>query len=228
MSSFTNKAPKLTYFKFEAAAEKARLAFVCAGVPFEDNRIGFDEFKAIKETLPNKQLPILELENGEIVAQSMAIARYAAALGDGSLYPVRDVKKCLAIDVLIGLFDDDSRAFTPGLYMGMMPEKFGYPEGYNKTDEGGAKIKELRETYLAQDLPEYMGHLAAAIDKNGGPFLVGSTLTLADLFWLPRIRYLRKGVADHIPADCLNAYPKVLAWEEAVMKVPAIQAWYAA
>jgi hypothetical protein len=35
---------KLTYFNIAGAAEKVRLAFVLAGIEFEDHRIAFDEW----------------------------------------------------------------------------------------------------------------------------------------------------------------------------------------
>jgi glutathione S-transferase len=79
---------------------------------------------------------------------------------------------------------------------------------------------------VATDLPRYMQHLSAALAHNGGPFLTGGGITLADVWWLPRVRYLSAGVATHIPVSCLEVYPEVLAWKERMMTEPKIAAWY--
>eukprot|EP00961_Rhodomonas_salina_P287661 3886717-Rhodomonas_salina.3 len=71
-----------------------------------------------------------------------------------------------------------------------------------------------------------MQHLSEAIKENGGKFACGDTLTIADLQWYPQLRYFTKGVADHVPSDCLNAYPEVLAYMERVLAVPQIKEWY--
>ena len=91
---------------------------------------------------------------------------------------------------------------------------------------GKALVKKIREDWLATDLPRYMKFLSTALAENGGPFLTGSTITLADVWWLPRIKYLTAGIATHIPTTCLEAYPAVLAWKECMMAVPKIAAWY--
>ena len=39
-------------------------------------------------------------------------------------------------------------------------------------------------------------------------------------------RYFTKGVADHIPTDCLNVYPEVVAYMERMLAVPEIKEWY--
>jgi len=43
---------KLTYFDIEGVAEPIRLALVLSGIPFEDHRIKFDEWPAMKPTTP--------------------------------------------------------------------------------------------------------------------------------------------------------------------------------
>jgi glutathione S-transferase len=215
----------LTYFPIEGVAEKVRLALSVAGVPFQDVRVSFPEFAKMKADLPNGQLPVMTIRGKEI-SQSDAMVRWAARQGDGALYPVDDVNKCLDIDIVLGILADDARAFGPALYAGMLPEKYGYPKDFQKTPEGAELVKTLREAYLAADLPNYMKLFTASIAKSGGPFLCGSSITLADICWLPRIRYLQKGVADHISKDCLAGFPEVLAWETEVMKHPAVAKWY--
>jgi hypothetical protein len=42
-------------------SEKVRLTLSVVGVPFEDKRVQFSEFGAMKASLPNGQLPVLEV-----------------------------------------------------------------------------------------------------------------------------------------------------------------------
>ena len=88
-------------------------------------------------------------------------------------------------------------------------------------------VQMLREKFVKEELPVYMGHLSKAVQDSGGPFLCGDIVSLADLCWLPRLRYLRSGIADHVPTDCCDAFPVVMAWIDAVMEVPGVKAWYA-
>jgi glutathione S-transferase len=225
MSSF-QQSIKLSYFNIEGPAEKVRLALTVAGVPFEDVRVNFADWPALKPTTPGGQLPVMEIGGGKMVTQSGAMARYAARLGDGSLYPVDDVDKCFLIDRLIGMQEDDARDFSVPLYMGMNPSKFGYPDGYGKTDEGKEMCKNMREAFVADSVPKTAKLLMQQLKESGGPFLCGAGLTLADLYWLPRLRYLTAGIADHVDPKCLDAFPEVLAYKEAMMNVPAIKKWY--
>merc|ERR1719319_508185 len=49
-----------------------------AGVDFNDKRIEFGTLDPLKPSLPYKQLPTLELEDGTVLGQSIAIGRYLA------------------------------------------------------------------------------------------------------------------------------------------------------
>ncbi|XP_019644570.1 PREDICTED: glutathione S-transferase 1-like [Branchiostoma belcheri] len=68
---------KLTYFNARGRAEPARLLFVAADVEFEDVRVTFEEWPALKETTPMGGLPTLEVD-GVTLCQSLAIARFVA------------------------------------------------------------------------------------------------------------------------------------------------------
>ncbi|CAH1247069.1 HPGDS [Branchiostoma lanceolatum] len=68
---------KLTYFDARGRGEPTRLIFAAAGVEFEDKRLTFEEWPAIKPTTPMGGLPLLEVD-GVTLCQSLAIARFAA------------------------------------------------------------------------------------------------------------------------------------------------------
>ena len=127
---------------------------------------------------------------------------------------------------MIHILDDDVRDFSPALYMGMRPTKYGRAEDFPKTDEGAAMVKSMRMGYAENDLPRTMNLLTAQLKKSGGPFLCGAEMSLADVFWLPRLRYLQAGICDHLPTTCLDTFPEILAWKQALMDHPIVAKHY--
>eukprot|EP00933_Yihiella_yeosuensis_P048276 TRINITY_DN4438_c1_g2_i1.p1 TRINITY_DN4438_c1_g2~~TRINITY_DN4438_c1_g2_i1.p1 ORF type:complete len:228 (-),score=58.01 TRINITY_DN4438_c1_g2_i1:142-825(-) len=224
-------APKitLTYFNIEAAAEKARLALVMTGTEFEDKRVSFEEWGALKPTTPYGQLPIMEVTNDDgskqVFAQSVAMMRWAAAKFDPerTLYPA-DPDKMLEVEEMIGLSDDMARAWTPCLYMGMGDRhtNFGHPAEWPQKAE---TVKALREKFLSEQLPTFMKFFSQKLEKTGA-FFCGDKPTIADLQILVQLRYFTKGVADHVPADCLSPYTTVTAWIDRMLAIPQLKAWY--
>ncbi|KAK3102255.1 hypothetical protein FSP39_009942 [Pinctada imbricata] len=65
----------LTYFNGRGRAELSRLIFAATKTPFEDKRIGGDDWTKFKPKVPNGQLPVLEV-GGKMLPQSMTIARF--------------------------------------------------------------------------------------------------------------------------------------------------------
>merc|ERR1719215_1986328 len=151
--------------------------------------------------------------------------RYIARRFDttGALYPA-DADASLEVEEVLGLSDDIARDWVPALYMGMGDRhtKYGHPAEFaQKADT----VKAMREKFVAEDLPKWMGFLGSKLDKNGA-FLAGPNVTIADLQVLSQLRYFTKGVADHVPKDCLEAYPKITAWMAKMHAVPEIKKWY--
>jgi len=88
---------KLTYFGGKGRAEPCRLAFHIGGVAFEDERINFEQFMALKPKLPFGTVPAVTVDNVQS-AQSAAILRYAGKLG--GLYPA-DPVQALQVDCFL-------------------------------------------------------------------------------------------------------------------------------
>jgi len=219
---------KLTYFPLEAAAEKVRLALVMTDTPFEDVRIPFAEWQALKESgkTPYGQLPIMEVTEGgktTIFAQSGAMMRWIARQFDATekLYPA-EASMTLAVEECLGLAEDLAAAWKPSLYLGMRHTVYGYPEDWPEKAE---KVKEMREKFLAQSLPQFMGFMTKKLE-TGGPYFCGNDITIADLQILPQLRYFTKGVADHVPKESLAPYPVITAWMDRMHAHPKIKAWY--
>jgi len=219
---------KLTYFNIEAAAEKVRLALIMTGTPFEDNRIDFEAWKTLKPTTPFGQLPMMEVTEDDgskkTFAQSVAMMRWVARKFDktGHLYPA-DADAGLEIEEVLGLSDDMAREWTPALYMGMgRHTKFGHPEDFPEKD---AAVKMMREKFITDELPRFMGFLSAKLEKTGA-YLCGPNPTIADLQILAQLRYYTKGVADHVPKDCLEPFTAVTGWMAKMYEIPEIKKWY--
>ncbi len=87
---------KLIYFDISGKAESTRLALRWGGIPFDDVRLTREEFRECKDTFPNGQVPVLELD-GYFYCQSNSIFRYACKLS--GLYP-SDPKEALIVDAV--------------------------------------------------------------------------------------------------------------------------------
>ncbi|KAH3876412.1 probable glutathione S-transferase 9 [Dreissena polymorpha] len=70
---------KLIYFDLRGRGEIPRLLFTAAGVDFVDERIDDQEkwFKVLKAKMPQRALPVLEVD-GKKLSQSLTICRYLA------------------------------------------------------------------------------------------------------------------------------------------------------
>ena len=203
---------KLEYFAIEGVAEQVRIALSVASVPFDDIAFPFSEWAERKPGTKYGQVPELTLPNGVLVTDSLAMLRLAGeADAEGKLYPADDVAKRIKIEMALGLVGDLTRAWNPCIYVSMRPVMFGHPPKEEWSD-ADATVKKLRESFMADAFPRYMGYFVDMIKENGDAFLVGEDLTIADISAYQQISYFRKGITDHVPKECLEAYPAVLAW----------------
>ena len=218
---------KLSYFDIEGAAEPVRLAFILAGIPFEDDRIKFPQWPEFKKTTPYGQVPVLQVDDEPLKTQSPAMMRWAASVNPSkNLYPA---DKLYQIEEASGLLGDMKRSWSPCLYISMKPTTFGYPSDYPKTPEGAAKVESMRTEWISNELPQYLGYISDMIDKNGGTWLAGGdSPTIADCEAIPAIRNYMRGHLDHVPSDCVaKASPKVAAYVERFCALEEIAGRYA-
>lgn len=214
---------KLTYFNIEGAAERVRLALVLAGLPFEDERIQFPQWVEMKKTSKYGQLPLLTVNDGAAIPQSLAMMMVAVDHAE-FLFP-QNLKERLKVTEVLGLAGDFEKSWTPSLYIGMRPTIFGYEEGSQGTTAGKERTKKLRQTFVAGDLKKFLGYYTNLLNETGA-FFCGDKPTLADCYILPQLRAFQKGHIDHVPTDCLEDFPVVKQWIARMMAVPQVKEWY--
>jgi glutathione S-transferase len=212
---------KVTYFPHEGSGEKVRLALAVAGIPFNDERIARADFPKLKPSTKYGQLPMMTINEITQVAQSEAMLRYVGRLG--GLYPA---EHALIIDEAIGLVGDLLRAWRPAFKFPKEAVDYGHPEHFEKTEEGKAVAKSLREKFVATELPKYLGYFQDILGDHS--FLVGDEPTIADCMLVPALQDFTRGTWEHIPVTCLDTHPKVTAYIARFLELPKVKAYYAA
>ncbi len=197
---------RLTYFNFPFwRAETSRLALHIGGIEFEDVRLGGDDFRAKKAAgdFPYGQLPILEVD-GRVFAQSVGIAKFCGKLS--GLYPKDDDLAALQVDEFL-----DAAAQITSFVNPSMREK--------DPDKRAA----LREELGKETFP----HWLSLLEKRMGPgdYLVGESLTVADLAIWRLMGWLTGGVLDGIPKDLLKSHTRLEAHFKRIDGREDIRAW---
>ena len=223
-SSTTMPKIKLTYFDIEGAAEPVRLALALAGQEYEDERINFPDWAGLKPKMPHGQLPVMQIDGGDMKTQSGAMIRWVGHECSKTLYPL---DKIYEVEEAVGVVGDFQRAWQPCLYISMRPQIFGYPEGFSSTDEGKEKVKVMRTKFVKEELPLYLGHLEDMLKASGGKWLVkGDEPTIADCMAVSLLRSFTKGHVDHVDTKCLETHPKVVDYVKNFCELPQIKGRY--
>jgi glutathione S-transferase len=211
---------KLTYFNIKGAGEPIRLACALNQVDFEDVRVSSEEWQKIKPSSKFGQLPMFELDDGTVMAQSCAILRYVGSCGNGKALPTDPLDR-FKVDEALELCVEFGIAWGPCLYMFWTPEKYGFENGYGDTEEGKARRKAMREYFVGNTLKDYAAKFTKMIVDNGG-FLAGATPSIADCHLVPRLEGLTAGYIDDVPPTCLDAYPELQAYISRFNSVPEV------
>ena len=69
---------------------------------------------------------------------------------------------------------------------------------------------------------------AESLAANGGPYVSGPTLTIADLMVDSVVGMIASGQFDYIPASYLEAWPALVAANELVKEAEVVKAYHAA
>ncbi|CAG7630761.1 unnamed protein product, partial [Allacma fusca] len=204
--SFEMPQYKLTYFNLAAAAEPIRWAFKVGGVEFEDERLNPADWPKLKKSgrFPGESLPLLEID-GVVYTQSNAILRY---LGNTFGLTGENALDNLTLDQVLDVIGDAKQFFR--LWM---------------VENNPEKKQEAREVFVNEKVPLCFRQLQAIITaKSGGPFILGSKLTFADLYLATTINNWL-GFGHATTAQLTTEYPALGKLKEAVENVPEIKAW---
>lgn len=179
------------------------MAFVVAGVEFEDNRLASDAWASLKPHTPFGALPILEVEGKPAVSQTNAILTYIGRKYE--LLP-RDEWEGLRLQSLLEAAEE--LRYT-------IAKTFGIKDA----DE----LKRRRAELVEGPIRNWGTHMEKQIV---GPFAAGEQIGVADIKLFVMLGWLKKGVLDHIPADVLDHLPKLQALFENVKNHPKVVDWY--
>lgn len=189
---------KYTYFNLRGRGETVRLCFAAGGIPYEDKRVEFKDWGALKPTAaPWGTLPILEVD-GRPIGQSMTIARYVA----------REAGLCGKTSMEQALIDSVVDSTTD------IREKM--IEVHFKPDDQKADAqKAFQEKTLTPTLTN-MEKLAASNKEKPGVF-VGSKITLADIHFFSVVEMLTSKAPT-----ILSTYPTLKKIYDGVAANPKI------
>ena len=207
---------KLTYLDIKGFAEPIRLALSILNIPFEDERISYDEIAKRRSTFPFGQVPVLEVD-GVIYGQSNAILRWAGR--QGHLYADEFQLQC---DAILSCIDDINKSLSPQWYGHALGRCPGTGE---KLVPFTTEQKQAVEKHLNRDvLPGHFSMLAKQLGSNA--YFCGSTLTIADLKWYVVGSGLLDGnYCEGISKTVLNEFPSLLELVERVGHHPKVAEW---
>uniref|UniRef100_A0A8C5PBM5 glutathione transferase n=1 Tax=Leptobrachium leishanense TaxID=445787 RepID=A0A8C5PBM5_9ANUR len=186
---------KLTYFNFKGRAELIRYIFAYKNTEYEDVRVEFSEWPALKPSIPYGQLPVLEID-GVTYHQSLAIARYLAK--QAGLIGKTDLENA-RIDAIIDSIDDFISAFP-----------------WTEPDENLKKQKQ--DEYIKNNAPRLLEGLAKSLgDKS---YFVGDSVTWADFHW----DCISEGL-EHFDPNFAKEHANLQALKKRVRSIPTIATW---
>ncbi|XP_050424780.1 glutathione S-transferase-like [Adelges cooleyi] len=192
---------KLTYFDVPGLAEPIRFLMAYLDIDFEDNRIGYQTWSAVKPSMPFGKVPILEID-GQVLNQSSAITRYLAR--KAGLAGIDDWESML-IDIAV----DNVHDFRHEIAVYVFTERKNCD-----AESNSSKIKEITKFYMEK--------FESIVTINKG-FFVNGKLTWADLFFVA----ISDTLSDMAKIDILEGRPNLQTLKTQVLSIPQIKTWVA-
>eukprot|EP01038_Epipyxis_sp_PR26KG_P015210 gene15210-20489_t len=214
----SKKSLKLYYFDIPGKGEAIRLACAYSGLEFEDIRMDGAQFTGMKNQgkLPFGQLPVLEVDEKDIIPQTASILRYIGKLS-GKLYS-DDPVMAGRIDAILDAEND--------LFTGLSVSRYKERMGFECLDE--ATIASVRKSLNDIILPKHLANLEAfAKSSKSGWIAGGDCPSIADFALVPRLQWLASGVNEGISTDILKPYPYLNKMILKLLSEPSIVSYYA-
>ncbi|KPI99798.1 Glutathione S-transferase 2 [Papilio xuthus] len=192
------KNVKVTYFDGAGTAEAIRWLLAYGGQEFEDIRVGFADWPALKPKTPHGVMPLLEFD-GKVYGQSFAICRY---LGKKFNLGGKTLEEDLVIDQNVDFYAD---VRSKGI------QSFWEPD---------ASIKAVKQEALVNTVyPELLPKLDKIIRENNGHMALGR-LTWADFAFAGFYDGFKQ---QSLIPDFDEKYPSFKKLRETVANLPAIK-----
>ncbi|KAG1662030.1 Hematopoietic prostaglandin D synthase [Nymphon striatum] len=189
----------ITYFDAKGRAELSRIILTYKGVDFEDVRLTQEEWAKVKPTLPTGQVPVLTLEDGTMLPQSLAISRYLAREHD--LVGRTNLEAAFADAIVDGIVD---------MFKDFALLVFGTEDQKKATKEA-----------LLISVPKALAIFETSFEKKGTDYLVGDQITWADLSMALTIDVLGEYLGEKIT----DGVPKLIAHKERIWNIPQIKTY---
>jgi len=195
---------KFTYFDGRGRGEVSRLVMAAAGQPFEDVRISFEDWPALKPKARGNVLPVL-VYNGQEFGQSQSVARFLAS--EFGMMGKNNVEAARINEAVDCMYEIRAKYFTAAF-----------------AKEEAAKAEAVKA--LAEEFKKMMTRVVD-ISKEAGKsgFIVGSKVSFADICcrdtWQQCEGLLEKGLMTDA------AFAPLIAANESVNKIPTVKAYLA-
>ena len=197
---------KLTYFDFHGGrGEPARLIMALGDIPFEDERISFEEHFDTLKNRPFEAVPVLEVD-GRVISQSNTINRYLGKMA--GLYP-QDALQAALCDEVMAAVEDATH---------MVVATFQMEDKEKKT---------ARESLVAGPITVYLKRFEQYLKDRGGEYFADNRLTIADLKIYSWVGSFTSGMLDYVPADIVNkTAPLLIEHYNRIHQHPKVVAYY--
>ncbi len=198
---------RLTYFDVDGGrAETTRITMFIGGIPFEDHRISYSEFKEIRAETPLNAVPVVDID-GVVYTQCNAMNRYFGRLA--GLYP-SDPWQAFLCDETMDIIEDASHALAPTLRL------------------KGDALNSAREKLVNGPYTRCLATLGKRLEAAGGEYIADQRLTVADIKVFLWVRRLKSGGIEHVPTDLPDQIaPALVRHMERIAAEPGVAAYYA-
>ncbi|MFQ6334326.1 glutathione S-transferase [Methylophilus sp. 3sh_L] len=175
-------------------AMRARMAIWVANIQVEVREISLREKPAhLLQISPKGTVPVLQLQDGTVLEQSLDIMQWALAQSDPQGWLNADPE---AVNALITINDGD---FKKAL------DRYKYPDRYPE---------HAQQVYREQG-EQFLQRLEAALEQHD--YLLGDKHSMADVAIFPFIRQFAAVDAEWFAS---SAYPKLRVWLEGWLQSP--------
>jgi glutathione S-transferase len=216
---------------------KARICLHLKAVPFRRVTLTLGRLREVRRLNPLGKVPVL-VHGGETIADSSAIARHLERHWPAPpLLPADPVAR--AYCALVEEWADEALSFLVGAFKWLNPENRPAAVANTVSEMAAGPVQPLLGWAIARAIrgryrrwgygPAALGHLGERMRENlatldallaGRRYLVGRTLTLADVAVFAQLRWM----ARYREARLLAAAPEVSRWLAEVAALPAVAA----